>query len=52
MQEDDGYQAWNDPRFKSLVLNIGAFFLILVASGKSVEFLINKYVMNETAQDL
>ena len=55
MQEDGGYQPWNDPRFKSLALNLGVFVLILLASSRCVEFLINKYMMNDqkaTASDL
>ena len=50
MQEDGGYQPWNDPRFKSLAINMGVFVLILLASGRAVEFLINKYMMNENTE--
>ena len=47
MKEDKGYNHLKDPQIKRLAFNIGVFLFIVVASGKTVEFIIDKYVVGE-----
>ena len=53
-QEDGGYDHWKDPRFRGLAVNVGVFFFIAVASGKLVEYVVDKYVVGQpnAAKDL
>lgn len=43
--DGQGYNAWRDPRLKSLTINIGVLMLIVAISGKTMEYVVDNFVM-------
>ena len=48
MISDQGYTSWADTRLRNLVKSLGILMAIVVVSGKTMEFVVDNYLMKDS----